>query len=286
MSNQNKAGNIIDRIILISGILLVTSLIAVIVWVFCSKGNAENNNKLTVIATSLSGILLGLTIFYQIRQFTLSRFQSIFHHQMELHTQLVDRVVYEADSGKKVGSEAIRELTEYLTKKLKEKINPPYAPGEGINILFYSTDFDTELRKSFNKYEHVLTPYFRHITSVLDFLSHRAPKEERGDYPRYYMNIFSKCELLLYLYYVVYEANRIAERIKGKNQKEKDQILKNETNLFNLLNDIEYLRYLRAIVINGETLFDLLNTKPEQKELNLSYEKMAEVLIKTNGGNS
>ena len=272
---KKRSLNPIDRVILILGISFVTLLLAVIVCALCSEGDDKMNNVLTVIATSLSGMLLGLTIFYQIRQFSLSRFRTIFQHQMELHAQLVDRVTFEDNGDKKVGSEAIRKIADYITAKLDKEDKLSDATGTGIKKLFTSYQFFQVLYAIFNQYEHVLSPYFRHITSVLDFLSHRAPKEERKDYPKHYLNIFSKCELRLYLFYVVYESNRIAERMKDKDEDERDKIAEVETDLFELLKDINYLRYINAITTEDETISCLLD---ENSELKLNYYELADYL--------
>jgi hypothetical protein len=85
----------------------------------------------------------------------------------------------------------------------------------------------------------MLTPYFRHITSVLVFLRFHSPQRERKVYPGYYLNIFSKCELKLFFMYAIWEQGKIEMR-------EKEGLYKNtETDFIELFKAIDYSVYFR-----------------------------------------
>ncbi len=231
-----------ERTLLILGIAFMTLLVlgaVTIASMLLHQGNSIVVNTLfaeidiNVLVACISGALLAITLVYQVIQFRISRFQTIFNHQMELHLGLVDKMKYKKAKGNKA------------LKTLAEEIKSAMDNQKGTACHRDLEQILKSLKPIMQEYDYMLTPYFRHITSVLAFLKYRSPHSESKVYPDYYLNIFSRCELRLYFFYAVWEQKQIDKR---KIQSEGCTTIprKSETNMRQLFKDIEFDRYFRV----------------------------------------
>lgn len=230
-----------ERTLLILGIVFMTLLVlgaATIASMLLHQGHSIVVNTLfaeidiNVLVACISGALLAITLVYQVIQFRISRFQTIFNHQMELHLGLVDKMKYKKYSG----NLALKKLVRRIIKR---------NGNISCEHLMSTDDLINCFEPVMLQYDYMLTPYFRHITSVLTFLKYRSPHSESKVYPDYYLNIFSRCELCFYFFYAVWEQEQIDNRKKrsgGNNSNPR----KSETNLRQLFKDIEFDRYFRV----------------------------------------
>lgn len=232
-----------ERTLLFGGIVLLTLLIVVSILILFKPTLGENLNNqesvfwkgtnVQVFVASISGALLAITLVYQVILFRISRFQTIFNHQMELHLRLVDKMKYKQFEGNKALKTLADELENTMNKKKGNACHQDLKQVSGC------------LKRTMNQYDYMLTPYFRHITSVLAFLKYRSPHSESKVYPDYYLNIFSRCELRLYFFYAVWEQKQIDKRkIHAEGCTTKPR--KSESNMRQLFKDIEFDRYFRV----------------------------------------
>lgn len=231
-----------ERTLFIAGIVFMLLLLVgalAISMMLTSRGDSIVVNTLfaginiNVLVACISGALLATTLVYQVIQFRISRFQTIFHHQMELHLGLVDKMKFR----KVKGSKALKRLADKLEIAM-DKRKGTACHRELKQIL-------KSFKPIMQEYDYMLTPYFRHITSVLAFLKYRSPQSESKVYPDYYLNIFSRCELRLYFFYAVWEQKQIDKRkIQSEGCSTKPR--KSETNMRQLFKDIEFDRYFRV----------------------------------------
>ncbi len=223
--------SVLELLLIIFGLLFFAILITSGYWVIFCYQNKQctnpifNNLSFEIVITAISGILLAITLVYQVIQFRVSRFQTIFHHQIELHNRLVNNMVYKNSKGGK----ALFQIDKKITKKIVCQNKNAIINLSNVYIIF---------DKLMLKYDYMLTPYFRHITSVLTFLKYRSPNTESKYYPDYYLNIFSKSELRLFFFYSVCESYRIAMRNNINSG--------NETNFAQLFTDINFYRYFNV----------------------------------------